>query len=174
MVKNLVSFNSFRLTILSAVQYSTRNIFNFPSKHKFVHMMNQPPRTLYFLYSTRILHLWGQYNKFLHDGFIVVLYTATSQINNLPTFKPHEFLSLDCLINPRRKSLPYPSEDAFDWLLLLAKTCSQDLRTKNHADHQLTPQGSHFEFPVWNLMHFPFESHNSLRDSILTPVKLSI
>jgi hypothetical protein len=35
-------------------------------------------------------------------------------------------------------------------------------------------QGSPFEFPVWNLMHFPFESHNSLRDSILTPVKLSI
>jgi hypothetical protein len=27
---------------------------------------------------------------------------------------------------------------------------------------------------MWNLMHFPFESHNSLRDSIRTPVKLSI
>ena len=39
---------------------------------------------------------------------------------------------------------------------------------------RIPSQGSHFEFPVWDLMHFPFESHNSLRDSILTPVKLSI
>jgi hypothetical protein len=45
---------------------------------------------------------------------------------------------------------------------------------ENLLSYLFQAQGSPFEFRVWNLMHFPFESHNSLQDSILTPVKLSI